>query len=129
MERDPQLSKFIKEGGVEPAPDQFTGRVMDMIVATPEKNNYKPLIGWTGRILIILFVVSIVLISVIFNDPGTGSGTVSGIMDRIGFLQRDVEVSYNLFSNINFSTGLISAVVAIFVLVLSDAGFNRRRLI
>ena len=129
MERDPKISKLIKEGGVKPAPEEFTAMVMDRIAASPEKSKYKPLIGWGGRIMIILFVVSIVIISVIYSDPGTGSGTISGILDRIGFLQLDVEVSYNFFSNINFSTGLISAVLAIFILVLSDAGFNRRRLI
>ena len=56
MERDPQITKLIREGGVVPAPEGFTGRVMNLIATEPEKKAYKPLIGWGGRILIILFV-------------------------------------------------------------------------
>ena len=63
MERDPQLSKLIRENGVVPAPEGFTASVMDRLAAEPEKRAYRPIIGKSGRIMIILFVVAVVVLS------------------------------------------------------------------
>lgn len=117
----------MKEGGLVQAPGEFTRNVLEQVGEIPDKRAYKPLIGWRGRILIILFVVSIVAISMIFTEPG--SGMVSGFIDNLGFLQRDVESGYHFFRDIKFPTGLLSAMVAIFVLVVSDTGFRRRNLV
>ena len=39
MERDPNISKLIREGGIESSPKGFTSRVMDQIASLPEKKS------------------------------------------------------------------------------------------
>jgi hypothetical protein len=129
MERDPQLSKLIRENGMVTAPEGFTGRVMDLIAAEPEKKVYKPLIGKGGRIMILLFVIALIVLSVIYSEPGgrlmENSGLLSGLDWKIPKLNLDL----SFLSEIKLSTGLLSALVAVFILVLSDAGFSKRRFI
>jgi hypothetical protein len=127
MKRDPHISKLIRESGVINAPDSFTASVMDKIEAVPAKKSYKPLIGRGGRILIILFLAAVVVLAALFTDPG---GELFGTSIRIPSLELNwPQVQFNLdfLKELNISTGLVSALVAMFVLILSDAGMNRRR--
>jgi len=129
MKRDPHISKLIRESGVISAPENFTASVMDKIEAVPAKKSYKPLIGRVGRILIILFIVAVIVLAVFYTDPG---GELFGSSIKIPQLEPNLpQVQFNLdfLKKINISTGIVSALVAMFVLVLSDAGLNRRRLI
>ena len=128
MKRDPHISKLIKEAGVISAPENFTTSVMDKIVAVPAKKSYKPLIGRGGRIIIILFVVAVIVMAVLYTDQG---GEIFGSSIKLPQLEPNwPQVKFNLdfLKQINISTGFVSALVAIFVLLLSDAGLNRRRL-
>ena len=118
MERDPKLRELFRESGVVPAPERFTREVMDQIREEPEKTRFKPLIGRTGRIVILLFVVAIVLVSVFYADP---SGTSTP------FSLPDLSFDLQFLTEINFSTGLLAAMAAVLILVLSDAGFRRNR--
>jgi len=129
MERDPQLSKLIREDGIIPAPEGFTGRVMNMIATEPEKKIYKPLIGKGGRIVIILFVIALIVISVIYSEPGGRLLENSGFLSSLDWQMPKLNLNLDFLSEINLSTGLLSALVAIFILVLSDAGFSKRRFI
>lgn len=129
MKRDPHISKLIRESGVISAPGNFTASVMDKIEVVPAKKSYKPLIGQGGRIMIIFFIVAIILIAVLYTDP---SGELFGYTVRLPRMERQwPQINFNLefLKQINFSTGVVSALVALFVLVLSDAGLNRRRFI
>jgi len=118
MERDPTLEKYIRESGVAPAPERFTRDVMEKIGAEPERKRFKPLIGRAGRIVILLSVVALILISVFYAEPG---GTSSG------FRLPDLSFDLRFLSEIKLPTGLLAALGAIFILVLSDAGFSRKR--
>jgi len=127
MKRDPHISKLVRESAVKAAPENFTASVMDKIEAFPVKKSYKPLIGRAGRIIIILVIVSIVVLAVLFTDS-TG--------DLIGSTLRDIRLerkmpqfSFKLdfLNNINFSAGVTAGLLALFILILSDAGLSRRR--
>ena len=128
MKRDPHISKLIRESGVISAPENFTASVMDMIEAIPAKKSYKPLIGRGGRIIIIFFIITVIVVAVMYTDP---SGELFGTTIKLPQIERQAPLfNFNLefLRQINFSTGIVSALVAMFVLVLSDAGLSRRRL-
>jgi hypothetical protein len=129
MERDPFLSKLIREDGVVNPPEGFTRRVMERVTTEPGERSYKPLIGRGGRIVIILFVVALVVISIIYS--GTGEGTPRFSMDLPELIGRLPEISLNLdrLPKLELSSGLASALVALFILVLSDAGLSRKKII
>ena len=128
MKRDPHISKLIRESGVISAPENFTASVMDMIEAIPAKKSYKPLIGRGGRIIIILFIIAVVVVAVMYTDP---SGELFGTTIKHPQVERQApqfNLNLDFLQGIDFSTGIVSALVALFVLILSDAGLNRRRL-
>jgi hypothetical protein len=129
MERDPQLSKLFREGGVVRAPEQFTGKVMEMIASEPVKKVYKPLIGRTGRIMIILIMVAVVVLSLVYAEPGGSLLGSSELIPKLQWQMPKLNVNFNFLSNISLSTGLVSVLVALFILVLSDAGLSRRRVV
>jgi len=128
MKRDPHISKLIRESGVVPAPDDFTASVMDKIEAIPVKKSYKPLIGRGGRVIIILFIIAIVVVALLYSNP---TGELFGSTIQLPQVNKWPQLHFNLdfLQKINVSTGLVSALVALFILILSDAGLrlNRRR--
>jgi len=127
MERDPNISKLVKESGISRAPENLTSRVMDLISKEEEKMTYKPLIGKWGRMGIILFIAGIVAASFMFSEPGQGLFESSGRLPGLEFELPQVHINLDFLSQINLSTGLVAALVALFILVLSDAGLNRRK--
>ena len=127
MKRDRHISKLIRESGLAQAPDSFTAAVMDKIEAIPLSKSYKPLIGRGGRIMIIFFIIAVVVLSIIYSDPG---GELFGTAVRLPRPEWQLpQINFNLefLKQVKVSTGVVSALVAVFVLVLSDAGLNRRR--
>ena len=129
MKRDPHISKLIRESGVVHAPDNFTAAVMNMIEAVPLKKSYKPLIGRAGRILIILFLVALVAIGVFYTDP---TGELFGSKIALPQVERQwPQIHFNLefLNQVNISTGVVSGLVAVFLLILTDARLSKRRLI
>ncbi|MCK4880342.1 MAG: hypothetical protein KAS82_06775 [Bacteroidales bacterium] len=129
MERDSHISKLIRESGVISAPGSFTTEVMDKIEAVPVRKPYKPLIGRGGRILFILFVVGVVVVSIFYAEPTGSLFDSSGKIAVMDWQWPRLSFHLDFLSRINLSNALVSAVVAIFILVLSDAGLNRRRFI
>ena len=126
MKRDPHISKLIRESGLVQAPDSFTDAVMDKIESIPVSKTYKPLIGRGGRIMIILFLVTVVVLSVFYSDP---SSELFGTL-RLPSIDRQLpqfHLNLDFLKQIKVSTGVVSALAALFILVLSDAGLNRRR--
>jgi len=129
MERDPKISKLIMEGGLEQAPKDFTSQVMDLIASAPEKKAYKPLIGKGGQIVIILLGITLVILAVVFAEPGARLLQVGDTFPSLEWNLPEFNLNLQFFSKINFSGGIAAALLALFVLVLSDAGLNKRRLV
>jgi hypothetical protein len=127
MERDSNISKLIKESGLVKAPDSFSEMVMKKIGVEPGKVVYKPLIGRFGRILIFLFIAGIVAVSIGYSESGGRLLDNVGILSGINWQLPQISFSFDFLSEINISAWLASTLVAIFLLVLSDAGLNRRR--
>lgn len=128
MERDPKIAKLVRESGITRAPENLTSRVMDLIGEEAEKKTYKPLIGKWGRIGIILFIAGIVAASFIWTEPGQGLFEQTGWLSGLEFQLPHIQLNLDFLSQINLSTGLVSALVALFILVLSDAGIRRKKL-
>jgi hypothetical protein len=127
MKRDPHISKLIRESGLVQAPDSFTAAVMDKIESMPVRKPYKPLIGRGGRIMIILFLIGVVVLSIFYSDPG---GELFGSAVKLPSIDRQLpqlNINLDFLKQIKISTGVVSALVAMFILILSDAGLNRRR--
>jgi len=128
MERDPNISKLVRESGISRAPENLTSRVMELISEEAVKKNYKPIIGKWGRMGIILFIVGILAASIIWTEPGQGLFESSGRLSGLEFQLPQIQFNLDFLSQINLSTGLVSVLVALFILVLSDAGLRRKRL-
>jgi hypothetical protein len=111
------------------APDGFTGKVMDMIAAQPEKKKYKPLIGRSGRIMIILFVIAVIVLSLVYAEPGGRIMENARILSKLNWQMPQIDWDFSFLSGIKLPTGIVAALLAIFILVLSDAGLNRRRFV
>ena len=127
MERDPNISKLVRESGLVHAPDSFSKKVMKRIVVEPEKKTYKPLIGRFGRILIILFIAGIVVISLIYSEPGGRILENFKGLSNLEWQLPQLKFSLDFLSEINISAWLASTFAAIFILVLTDAGLSRRK--
>jgi hypothetical protein len=100
---------------------------MDKIESIPVRKSYKPLIGRGGRILIVLFIIAVVVLSIVYTDPG---GELFGSSIKLPTPEWQLpqwNINLEFLKQANISTGLVAALVAIFILVLSDAGLNRRR--
>ncbi len=128
MERDPNISKLVRESGILKAPENLTRRVMDLISEEPEKQAYKPIIGKTGRWIILLFVVGVVVASLLAAEPGQRIFNSEGVLSGLEFQMPQITFNLDFLSQISPSTGLVAGLVALFILVLSDAGIRRRRL-
>ncbi len=128
MERDPKLSKLIRESGVVPAPGDFTARVMAGIDAIPGTKSYKPLIGRGGRMIILLAVIGIIVLSVVYSDPGGGMILSGDKLSQLNWQLPSPTFRLDFLQQINISTGIVSALVAMFFLVLTDSLMSRRRL-
>lgn len=77
--------------------------------------------------MIILFIVAVVVLALVYTEPG---GELFGTSVKIPQLKPNwPQVQFNLdfLKGLNISTGIVSALVALFVLILSDAGLNHRR--
>ena len=127
MERDPNISKLVRESGILKAPENLTRRVMDLIGEEPEKQAYKPIIGNTGRWIILLFVVGVVVASLLAAEPGQRIFSSEGVFSGLEFQMPQLTFNLDFISQISPSTGLVAGLVALFILVLSDAGIRRRR--
>jgi hypothetical protein len=127
MERDPNISKLVREAGILKAPENLTRRVMDLISEEPEKKAYKPIIGNKGRWVILVFVLGIVVASLLSAEPGQQIFNSEGVLSGLDWELPKFTFNMDFLSQINPSTGLVAGLVALFILVLSDAGIRRRR--
>ncbi|MFO7671680.1 MAG: hypothetical protein R6W31_18620 [Bacteroidales bacterium] len=129
MERDPNISRLIREGGIEKAPHGFTGRVMDLIALAPERKTYQPLIGRGGQIFILLLIITVVVIATVFAEPGGKYIQPGGVFENLQFKVPELHLNLDFFSEINFSGAIAAALLALFILVWSDAGLRKKKLV
>jgi hypothetical protein len=129
MEKDANLSKLFRESGIVRAPEGFTKGVMDRIEAEPLKKPYKPLIGRTGRILLILFIAGIVVISLLYSNSGGTLPESAGRISSLNWQWPALNFNFDFIADLKISPWLLSTIVAIFLLVLSDAGLNRKKIL
>ena len=128
MERDPNISKLIRESGITKAPENLTSQVMNLISVETEKRAYKPIIGRRGRWIIVIFIIGIVVASLLSMEPGQRIFNSGGVVSGLEWQLPQISFNLEFLTQINISTGLVSGLVALFILVLSDAGLRRRRL-
>ena len=128
MEKDKQISKLFRESGVVHAPEGFTKSVMDRIEAEPVRKAYKPLIGRAGRILVVLFIVAIVVISLLYSTSAeSAGGPVESFLSQEWQLP-SLNLRLDFIENLQLQPWLISTIIALLLLVLSDAGLRRRNI-
>lgn len=129
MERDPNISRLIREGGIEKAPRDFTSRVMDQIMSAPEKKTYKPLIGKGGQLFIILLVVTVVIVTVLYGEPGTRLLEPGKVFTLPEWNLPEFQLNLQFLERFNYSGAIAATLVALFILVLTNVGLNKRRLV
>jgi len=122
MEDDKKLKQLVKEFGLQSPSDDFTDNVMNKIRDIPEKVEYKPLIGRFGRISILIVLLSVIVISIITSEP-------SGILSPGKFKLPEWDLSAIKVPDISISSGLVAVLLAVFLLVLGDSLFRKRRLV
>ena len=128
MEKDRHISKLIRESGISKAPDDLTQKVMDRIGAEPVRKSYKPLIGKKGGIIALLLIAGIAVTSLVVSSPATQG---NGILDSVKVKEwqwPDLHIDLSFLEHLNFSPWLIATVVAVFLLILSDVGLNRKKI-
>lgn len=129
MERDPNISKLIRESGLTKAPGHFTDQVMNKIRIAPDKSAYRPLIGKMGRIFIMLFIVAIAIVALFYSEQGSSFLESIGGLPEFEFQIPQFSMNFDFISESNISTWLVSAFVALFLLVLTDAVIRRKKLV
>lgn len=123
MEKDKTLEQLIKENGLISAPLNFTGKVMSKLESESQRSPYKPLLGRGIKLSILITLVSVIVISIIFRDTNS-------FLAEKGFELPALNFSLQNFPELNITTGMLTALLAVFILVISDALVtNKRRMI
>jgi hypothetical protein len=135
MEKDPNISRLMKEGALKPAPDAFARGVMARLQEESKSSAYQPLIGRRGRIWIGISVVLIIALSLWLYKGSAPSEASKGLLQSyqitLPTLKLDLEVfskfKPELFSQLEPSTGIAAALLALFILILFDTRIKRNR--
>ena len=69
------------------------------------------------------------MIAVVYSEPGGKLLENAGRLSNLEWHLPDINFSFDFLSGFNFSAWMVSTIVALFILVLIDAGLIRRRLI
>jgi hypothetical protein len=127
MERDKNISRLIRESGLIRAPENFSTQVLEQIDTEPVKVSYKPLIGRGGRILIFAGVAAIIILSVMYGGEGSKFIDLSSRLSQFSWQLPEWNLNLEFLAGVNLSTGFVPGLVALFILVITDALFTRRR--
>lgn len=128
MEKDDKILKLFRESGIVHAPEGFTRSVMEKIETEPVRNTYKPIIGRTGRILLILFIAGIVGFSLYYSLSGESTLDPAGGILNLDWQWPSFNLNLDFLENLLVQPWILSTIVALFLLVLSDAGLRRRKI-
>lgn len=127
MERDKNISRLIRESGLNRAPENFSAQVLEQIEIEPVKVSYKPLIGRGGRILIFAGVAAIIILAMMYGGEGSKFNDLSSRLSQFSWQLPEWNLNLEFLTEVNLSTGIVSGLVALFILVISDTLFTRRR--
>ena len=122
MEKDRKIERLIKESGLVSAPENFSAQVMDRISSEPEKVTYKPLIGGFGKLFILMLSLVAITISIIYSEP-------TGFLDERNIKMPEWNLNLQNLPDFNFSTGLLAAMLAVFILVVTDSAVRKRNFV
>lgn len=128
MEKESHISKLIRESGVAKAPEDFTRRVMDRIEAAPSHKSYKPLIGRTGGILILVFIAGIAVTSLVLSSSTGSENTILETLKPAGWQWPGLNMDLSFLDHLNISPWILATVVAVFLLILSEVDLHRKKL-
>lgn len=128
MEKDRHISKLIRESGMASAPEDFTRKVMDRIGAEPVRKPYQPLIGRTGGILILILIAGIAVTALAISAEGAPGAGLLETWKPSGLQWPEMKLNLSFLENLNVSPWLLSTVVAVFLLILSDVGLHRKNI-
>ena len=128
MEKDKEISKLIRESGLVSAPEDFTRKVMDRIGKETVRKPYKPLIGRTGAILTLILIAGIAVTSLIVSSPGASGQGLLDTWNISGWQWPDLKINLSFLEHLNVSPWLLSTMVAVFLLILSDVGLHRKKI-
>lgn len=117
----------MKESGIETPSGDFTDRVMQRIGTQPVHHLYRPLIGKTGKVLILLFIAVITVLSLLFS--GQGGVWIEKILkpEFSEWSWQQFSIDLDFLSSLSLSPWLVSTVIALFLLILTDAGVRRKK--
>ena len=73
-------------------------------------------------------MIAVVVLSVIFTEPG-GRVIESVGISNLDWQMPEFNLNWRFLSDFKISTGLVAGIVALFILVLSDAGLSRRKFV
>jgi hypothetical protein len=128
MEKDRHISKLIRESGIAKAPEDFTQKVMDRIGTESVHKPYKPLIGRTGGIITLLIIAGIAVTSLLLSSPGESAKGILDTWKPVDWQWPSLNLDFSFLEHLNLSPWLIGTLVAVFLLILSDAGLNRKKI-
>jgi len=124
MERDKKLEKIVRENSLLAPSDNFTESVLNKIRVTSMEISYKPIIGRKAGYIAISLVATILLVA-IFSTINGGSESLVNLPDwNIALPEWNINLPKFSWK---IPTGLLAGVVAVFILVLTDAGYSRSR--
>jgi len=120
MEEDKFLSDVIRDSAIYKAPDDFTNRVMKEVREKKPSAVYRPLIGPVGQVLIGAFVILLAMAGVLLGNETGEPGRIEGWM-------KGINISVPEFQN-DYTLPVVAVLAAVFILVLLDTRYQRRRL-
>ncbi len=124
MERDKKIEKIVRENSLLSPSANFTEAVLNRIRVSPVTSTYKPLIGRKAGYIAIFLVVSFLLIAIFSSQSELAEPLVNLPKWDINFPEWNIslpKISWEIPS------GILAGVVALFILILSDAGYSRSR--
>lgn len=117
MNRDRKLEKLVKTHGLfSPSPD-FTDNVIGIIKGESIATSFRPLIGKRGRLMGIA-IISLIIILTFF---GSGADLSEPLINIPQWDLKLPDISFTI------PRVMFAGIVAVFLLVLSDAGLRRKR--
>jgi hypothetical protein len=124
MERDKKIEKIVRESSLLSPSSNFTEVVLTKIAVSPVTRIYKPLVGRNAAYIAIFLVVSILLIAIFSTQSEMAEPLVNLPKWSFNFPEWNIslpKISWKI------PTGILAGVAAVFILILSDAGYSRSR--
>lgn len=124
MERDKKMEKIIRESGLMSPSANFTESVLKKISTETIKGSYQPLIGKRAGYIVISVLV-LFLFAAIFS---TENGEIEPLFNLPNWNLSLSQWKNGLPEfNLKIPSVVLAGILALFLLVLSDAGFRKSK--